>query len=135
LPSICAVVPHRNVLTAPRLKKTPWQQILTVSNQVDNTQRASTFFSSSAAWTNAARQAYCATQGRNGLRFFLPAGATSLHGMTQSDSRFTTISSAGVTIRDWLAAAMNDPDGVVDRVEEGTLASNPSINAFSCAVE
>jgi Pectinacetylesterase len=135
LASICAVVPYRHTLTAPRLKRAPFQQILTVSNQVDNTQRSTTFFSSSAAWTNAARQAYCATRGRTGLHYFLPAGATSLHGMLQSDARFTAISSNGVTVRDWLAAAMADPDGVVDQVGEGTLASTPGVDPFPCPLD
>jgi hypothetical protein len=130
----CAVVPYRQGLTAPRLKGAPFQQILNVSNQVDNTQRATTFFSSSAAWTNAARHAYCTTQGLNGIRYFLPAQAASLHGMLQS-SRFTTMTSDGVTLSDWLAAAMTDPDAVVDLVEEGSLTSNPSINPFACVVD
>jgi Pectinacetylesterase len=135
LNTICAVVPYRQTHTAPRLKATPHQQILNVSNQVDNTQQATTFFSSSAAWTNAARQAYCNTQGLPGIRYFLPAGSTSLHGMLQSNSRFTSITSDGIVLRDWLAAAMSDPDNVADLVEEGTLASSPSINPFPCSVD
>jgi len=131
----CAVVPFRQTHTSARLKATPHQQILNVSNQVDNTQRSTTFFSSSAAWTNAARQAYCDTQGLPGIRYFLPADPTSLHGMLQSDSRFTSITSDGIALRDWLAAAMNDPGNVVDLVEEGTLASNPSIDPFPCVVD
>jgi hypothetical protein len=131
----CAIVPHRQRLSAPRLKGAPYQQILNVSNQVDNTQRSTTYFSSSADWTNAARRAYCATQGLTGLRYFLPARSTSTHGMLQSDSRFTTMTSDGVALRDWLAAAMTDPDAVVDLVEEGTLAADPSINPFACVVD
>ena len=133
--STCGAVPLMHAAHAPRLLAVPEQQILNVSNQVDNTQRSTTFFSSSAAWTNAARQAYCATQGLPGVRYFLPAGATSLHGMLQSDTRFTSITSDGVVLRDWLAAAMSDPDNVVDLVEEGTLASSPSINPFACSVD
>lgn len=88
-----------------------------------------------AAWA-AARQAYCGTRGRTGLRFFLPANPASLHGLSGSDSRFTTITSDGVTLRDWLAAAMSDPDNVADAVEEGTLTtSNPSIAPFPCTVD
>jgi hypothetical protein len=135
LTNLCAIVPWRQQFTAPRLKGAPFQQILNVSNQVDNTQRATTYFSSSAAWTNAVRQSYCATRGLNGIRYFLPAQSTSIHGMLQSDSRFTTMTSDGMSLRDWLAAAMTDPDAVVDRVEEGTLASNPSIAPFACAVD
>ena len=131
----CAVVPYRDRFTSVRLKRAPLQQILTLSNQVDNTQRSTTFFSSSAAWTNAARTAYCSNKGRNGLHYFLPAGATSMHGMLQSNSRFTTISSDGIVLRDWLAEAMSDPDHVADRVEEGTLATNPSIDPFPCGVD
>ena len=131
----CGVVPARLQVTSPRLKAAPFQQILNVSNQVDNTQRATTFFASSAAWTNAVRKSYCDIQGAEGIRYFLPAGASSMHGMLQSDSRFTATASDGVSLRDWLATAMSDPDAVVDLVEEGTLASNPSIDPFACVVD
>jgi hypothetical protein len=40
-----------------------------------------------------------------------------------------------VALRDWLAAAMSDPDNVVDLVEEGTLASSASIDPFPCVVD
>jgi hypothetical protein len=135
LTNLCAIVPWLALHSAPRLKSTPFQQVLNVSNQVDSTQRATTFFSSNAAWTTAVRQSYCDTQGLNGIRYFLPAQATSIHGMLQSDARFTTMTSDGVALRDWLAGAVADPDGVVDRVEEGTLATNPSIAPFACAVD
>ena len=131
----CAIVPYRLQVTSPRLKKPPLQQVLNLSNQVDNTQRASTYFSTSAAWTNAARTAYCGLQGANGIRYFLPALTASTHGMLQSDSRFTGITSDGIALRDWLAAAMNDPDNVVDLVEEGTLADSASIDPFPCTVD
>jgi hypothetical protein len=68
------------------------------------------------------------------IRYFLPAQSTSIHGMLQS-SRFATMTSDGVALRDWLAAAMSDPDAVVDLVEEGSLTSNPSISRFACAVD
>jgi hypothetical protein len=71
-------------------------------------------------------------QGTNGVRYFLPAQSTSIHAMLTSNARFTTMTSDGVTLRDWLAAVMTDPGGVVDRVEEGTLATNRSIAPFAC---
>jgi hypothetical protein len=135
LGSNCAIVPQRLRATSPRLKAAPSQQILNLSNQVDTTQSSTTRFSSSAAWTNTVRASYCNLRGSKGIRYFLPAGSASLHGMLQSDSRFTGVTSDGTSVRDWLAAAMSDPNNVVDRVEEGTLASSPSIDPFPCAVD
>jgi hypothetical protein len=135
LSSACAVVPFRETRFAPRLKATPYQQFLNLSNQVDTTQQVTTRFSSSALWTNTARQSYCDTRGRNGIHYFLPAISSSTHGMVQNSTRFQTITSDGVSLRDYLAAAMADPDGVVDRVEEGSLASSASIDPFPCSVD
>jgi len=135
LDSGCAVVPFRQMRTARRLKATPYQQFLNISNQVDTTQQATTIFPNSAAWTNAARQAYCATQGRTGIHYFLPAIASPIHGMIQNSSRFQTLTSDGVVVRDFMAAAMADPDSVVDLVEEGSLATSASIDPFACTVD
>lgn len=131
----CAVGEVLEAAASVRLKAVPEQQILNVSNQVDNTQRATTFFSSQGAWTQAARDAYCSLQGSNGIRFFLPASSTSTHTLLGSTSRFNNTTSDGVALRDWLEAAMNDPGGVEDRVEEGSLASNPEVEPFGCSVD
>lgn len=136
LSSSCAAITQvGNAITAVRLKAVPEQQVLTTSNQVDNTQQSTTFFGSSAAWTNAARAGYCANQGLNGIHYFLPAHTGSIHTMLQTTSQFTGLTADGITVRDWLANAVADPDGVVDAVEEGTLVTDiPGVNPFSCSI-
>jgi hypothetical protein len=62
-------------------------------------------------------------------------GAVSSRMILTVTSRFTGLTSGGVTAHDWLSAAVSDPDGVVDCVEEGTLVSTLGVNAFTCPVE
>ncbi|MBI3782207.1 MAG: hypothetical protein HY270_02280 [Deltaproteobacteria bacterium] len=129
--SICAVGPHTLAVTSTRLKAVPDQQILTVSNQVDSVQTSTTFFANQTSWTNALRQTYCANQGLNGLRYFLPANPTPIHTMLSTTSLFTGLTSVGVPVNAWLADAIAHPDAVIDRVESGSLAANP----FTCPVD
>jgi hypothetical protein len=133
LSTSCAVVPELQAATAPRLKAVPDQQILNVSNQVDSTQVSTTFFATTADWINALRAAYCTNQGLTGLRFWLPARTPSFHTILRTNSLFTTITAGGVTVRDWLADAMANPNAVVDRVDEGTLVTDyPGTAPISC---
>jgi hypothetical protein len=129
----CAVIPELQAATSPRLKAVPDQQILNISNQVDSTQVSTTFFSTTAAWINALRAAYCTNQGLNGLRHWYPAQTASFHTILRSNTRFTTVTAGGVTVRDWLADAMANPNAVVDRVDEGTLVTDyPGTNPIAC---
>jgi hypothetical protein len=131
----CAVGPIIEAATSPRLKATPWQQILNVSNQVDSVQRSTTGFPSLAAWTNAVRTTYCDERGQTGLRWFLPASSSSIHTMLRSDALFTGLAAQGVVVRDYVSGAMADPDAVLDRVDEGTLvADRPGVSPFPCAL-
>jgi hypothetical protein len=131
----CAVVPGLLAATARRLAAVPEQQILTVSNQIDSTQAITTYFSSTAAWIDALRAAYCVNQDLAGLRYFLPAIPSSMHGMVTNGSRFASVASDGVTLRDWLGAAAAAPGAVVDRVEEGGLQASHGASPFACAVD
>jgi hypothetical protein len=136
LSAACAVGPVLQAATAPRLKAVAEQQILNVSNQVDATQVSTTFFPSTAAWTNALRSSYCALQGTTGIRYFLPASSTSIHTMLRTNARFTGLLADGVSPAQFLADAFASPDAVVDRVEEGTLTTDvPGVLPFPCTVE
>src|SRR4030095_3540453 len=55
LASSCFIGPVLQGATSPRLKAVPEQQILNVSNQVDDVQTSTQFFPSMTAWTNALR--------------------------------------------------------------------------------
>ena len=131
----CGVGPVLLAATAPRLEMMPEQQVLSVSNQVDSTQVATTFFDTTAHWIDALRTAYCATQGLPGLHYFMPANPASIHGIVASTPRFTTMASGGVVMRDWLADAVAAPGAVVDRVEEGGLVGTHGVMPFACPVE
>jgi hypothetical protein len=131
LTASCVVVPNLLAATAVRLKAVPEQQILTLSNQNDSRQWSDTLFSDPAAWINALRTAYCANQGKTGLHYFLPAGDTPTHTMLRTDSLYTGLAAGGVVLRDFLAAAVADPNGVVDRVDE-FVPAYPGVNPFAC---
>lgn len=130
----CAVIPTMHAAHSPRLKAVPEQQLINVSNQVDDVQESTTFFPSRVSWINAMRTAYCASQGMNGIFSFLPASNSSIHGILDA-SRFDTLTVDGVVARDFLGAAMASPNSVVDRVEEGTIAATFGAIAFPCSVD
>jgi hypothetical protein len=58
-----------------------------------------------------------------------------VHVISPRDDLYTGNAVDGVVMRDWLAGAVNDPDAVSDRVEEGTLVEAfPGVDPFACAV-
>ncbi len=132
----CAVGPNLYQASAPRLRGEAEQRFLVLSNQVDDVQVSTTFFPSTPAWINAVRQSYCATQGTNGLSYFLPAITSSRHTIANSTSLFTGQAVDGILMRDWLDLAMNDPDNLFDAVEEGSLVGAiAGVSPFPCAVD
>lgn len=130
----CSVVPLLQELHSERLGEIPEQQLLNVSNQVDNTQVATTYFDSLPEWIDAHRAAYCDKQGLPGLHYFLPAVPSHIHGILGSSSRFPGLRSHDVTLGEWLGNAMADPESVVDLVEEGDLASRYGATPYDCSV-
>jgi hypothetical protein len=131
----CGVGPVLYAATAPRLKAVPEQQILVLSNQVDDTQVGTTFFPDLVTWINAMRLSYCGTMGTNGLHYFLPAITASTHVISTREALYTGQAVDGIIMRDWLAGAITSPNSVVDAVEEGTLVTDyPGVNAFPCDI-
>jgi hypothetical protein len=129
----CAVGPILQAATSPRLKAAPEQQILNVSNQADAVQASTSFFPSMAAWINAVRGAYCANQGLNGIRNWLPGQSTPFHTLLTVGSRWSSVTAAGETLPMFLAGAITDPDAVTDHVDEGTLVADyPGVNPIAC---
>jgi hypothetical protein len=109
--------------------------LLILSNQVDLTQVATTFFSDTPSWINALRAAYCETQGLQGVRYFLPAISENIHVISPRNELYTNRPIDGELMRDWLAGGFTAPDEVVDRVEEGTLVEDyPGTMPFDCPV-
>ncbi|MBX3024360.1 hypothetical protein KF840_05560 [bacterium] len=131
----CGVGPVILEHMAPRLLSVPEQQILVLSNQVDETQVATTFFSSTADWVNALRASYCATRDLPGVSYFMPAIAQNIHVISPRPELYTNYPIDGVLMRDWLASAFTDPEAVTNHVEEGTLVNDyPGVMPFGCDV-
>jgi hypothetical protein len=131
----CGVGPVLLAATSPRLKAVPEQQFLILSNQVDTTQQTTTFFDSIVSWINAMRASYCATQDLPGVHYFMPAISQSVHVISARDDLYTGRAVDGIVMRDWIAGAFSDPDGVTNRVEEGTLVQDyPGVKPFACPV-
>jgi hypothetical protein len=131
--STCGIVPVIHAAHAARLLGVPEQQILSVSNQVDNTQVSTTFFPSLVSWINAVRASYCSLQNTPGLRYFLSANNSSIHG-TVAGGNFSSLSSAGIVLRDWLGSAITAPAALTDAVSEGTLVATRGASPFACPV-
>ena len=131
----CAVGPVILEATSPRLREVPEQQFMILSNQVDDAQVSTTYFKDTPTWVNAMRQAYCDTAALDGVNYFLSPVSTSIHVISVDDERFTTRSVDGQTMQDWFATLLATPNGVVDRVEEGTLTTDiGGVNAFPCSL-
>lgn len=130
----CPVVPIVVAAHAARLLGAPEQQVLQISNQVDNTQVSTTLFPNLVTWINTMRASYCALQGTPGLHYFLSADTTSIHG-TVNKTIFTTLTAGGIVLGDWLAGAMTAPAAVSDAVGEGTLVTTYGANPFGCQVD
>lgn len=121
--------------TAHRLLGTPYQQMLHISNQIDDTQVNTTLFPSRAAFVNTLRSTYCSIQGTPGLHSYLRASSTSIHGQLNNNNWDTAIVE-GTVLRDWLGDAMVDPAAVVDRTDEGTLVADvPGVLPFPCVLD
>jgi hypothetical protein len=129
----CAVVPTMHAAHAARLLATPEQQILNVSNQVDTVQQTTTIFPSLVSWIDAVRTSYCANRGVPGVHYFLSANPSAIHG-TVTTGQFSSLTSAGVVLRDWLGAAATNPAAVTDAVSEGTLVATYGADPFACPV-
>lgn len=137
----CAAGPRLLEVTSPRLKEVPAQQLMILSNQWDQTQVETTYFSNTETWINAMRQAYCDTQGLTGVHYFLPAIPQSVHVISVDDTRFTTREVDGKTMQQWFTEALSDPNAVEDRVEEGNYTEifpidqgAPAVEPFTCSV-
>lgn len=132
---VCAeIFDNLELATAPRLLGEPEQQILNVTNQIDNTQRSTTLFPSNAAFVNTLRANYCSIQGTPGLFSWIRGVHTHIHGeLNQPD--WNTGTADGILLRDWVGGAMANPAGVVDAVETGTVDANISgVLPFPCDI-
>lgn len=118
-----------------RMEYVPEQQWMILTNQNDGTQVGTTFFPSTEAWVNEMRTQYCATKDYVGVNYFLQPISSSVHVISASDVQYTTYVTDGQAMNDWIGQSLVDPDGVVDRVQEGSLVIDiPGVSAFPCTV-
>ncbi|MEM7138435.1 MAG: hypothetical protein AAF500_17780, partial [Myxococcota bacterium] len=133
LDSSCVVGPILNAAHSPRLLGVPEQQLLLISNQVDNVQIGTTGWPDTASFVNEARVQYCAAETLPGVHYFLDAIPTSFHTYLRSNSAYYTFDIASVPLVDWVEQAVFDPTNLNNLVEEGTLTTAyPGVNAFGC---
>jgi len=128
----CAVVPTIAQASAHRLEMLPEQQILHVSNQVDATQSSTTRFPSLRSWIDALRLSYCQHRGRRGIHYFLPA-LSDRHTLMVGANY--TVAAAGEPLNAWLGGLIDDPAGMRDRVDEGSLVASHGVMPFPCALD
>lgn len=131
----CAVGPNMYRAISPRLKQVPEQQMLILSNPKDDTQRGDAFFMDDVSWMNAIRQSYCDTKDLPGINYFLTSVSDeSLHVVSlRSDLWETEVD--GEVMRDWFVRAMEQPDTLQSRVEEGDFTEvYPGVEPFPCEV-
>jgi len=131
----CGVGPVVLEHMSPRLLQVPEQQMMILSNQVDQTQVETTFFSATADWVNAMRTSYCDTHELPGVNYFLTPISDSIHVISPRPELYTAFPVDGMIMRDWLASVFTAPTTVGDQVQEGTLVQDvPGVLPFPCAV-
>ena len=120
---------------APRLRQVPEQQLLILGNQKDNTQERDAFFEDEAFFINTMRRTYCASKGLNGIHWYLTSASDrSVHVVTLRPE-FWAGEVAGEAMRDWFRHAIEDPDTLESRAEEGDfVAAIPGVEPFPCEV-
>jgi hypothetical protein len=130
----CAVGPDNLAAIAPRLRQVPEQQILVFSNQKDVIQQRDAFFGENEAlFINTMRRAYCDTKDLDGIHWYLTSVSDqSVHVVTLQPELYRG-EVAGLSMRDWLAGAIDAPDTVVDRAENGDFGTVvPGVEPFPC---
>jgi len=133
LDSDCAVGPVLNAAHSERLLTTPTQQLLVLSNQVDNVQVNTTGWPDTVSFVNEARTQYCNQETLPGVRFFLDAIPSSFHTYLTSTTNYTTREIAGVSVSDWVEQSILDPTNLPNLAEEGTLTTAfPGVLPFAC---
>ena len=131
----CAVGPILSEALAKRLKQVPEQQMLILSNPVDDIQMGDAYFQDTDFWINTMREAYCDTKDLNGIHYFLTSVSdSSIHCITVRPDLWE-VPVNGVSMKEWFELAINDPDSVTDQAEEANFTTDiPGVEPFDCEV-
>jgi hypothetical protein len=121
---------------SPRLQQVPNQNILMLSNQRDRTQAGDAFFPDEASFLNGMRQMYCDTRDLPGVYWYLTSVSdVSTHVITLQQDLWTGAVD-GEILNDFLLTAVEAPDDLRSRVEEGDFVEVlPGVEPFPCALE
>ncbi len=135
----CAVGPVLFEALSPRLLQVPEQQVLFLSNQYDATASGDAFFDTPGGYANALRDGYCAAEDLSGVHWYLTSTSDmSVHVVSPRDE-FWTGSVAGETMSDWFVRAVEQPETMASRAEEGDFTTSEieelaGIEPFACAL-
>ncbi|MEM1416591.1 MAG: pectin acetylesterase-family hydrolase, partial [Myxococcota bacterium] len=135
----CAVGTVLFEALSPRLLQVPEQQLLFLSNQYDATASGDAFFETPGGYANALREGYCAAEDLPGVHYYLTSTSeASVHVVSPRDE-FWSGSVAGEVMRDWFVRAVEQPETMASRAEEGdfttsTIEELAGIEPFACDV-
>jgi hypothetical protein len=131
----CAVGGVIYTAIAPRLRQVPEQQMLVLSNQKDETQQRDAFFDDEAHFINTMRREYCTHKDLNGIQFYLTGVSDQSVHVVSLRPNLWEGEVAGETMRDWFRRAIEAPDTLEDRAEEGEFVTAvPGVEPFPCEV-
>ncbi len=132
----CAVGPILYNAISPRLKQVPEQQMMILTNPLDDVQMNDAYFNNNRPfWINTMRKAYCETRELPGINYYFTSiSDESVHVISLRDDLWLE-SVDGETMKDWLWGAYTSPDTVVSRVEEADFVTAiPGVNPYPCDV-
>ena len=133
--SDCALGSEIAGALAPRLLRVPEQQLLLLSNQVDDIQAGDAYFTSREGFVNALRQTFCDTRELNGVSWYLTGVSSESVHVISPRAELWAGEVAGVALRDWMEAATNG-ERVPSLAEEGDLVTAvPGATPFPCALD
>jgi len=120
--------------TSPRLKAVPNQQMMILTNQNDQTQVGTTYFTSTESWINVMRQSVCDTRDLPGIHYYLTNLTSGVHVVSLGGLYLQSVD--GEVMDDWLyGGVVTAPDSVVDRIQEGDFVQDiPGVDPFPCTV-
>ena len=132
----CALASVLTEALSPRLLSVPEQQVLMLSNQLDDIQAGDAYFTSSEGFVNVLRQTYCDTKDLPGVAWYLTGVSdVSVHVVTIR-SELWGGSVGGMVMRDWFEQVALEGVEAASFAEEGDFtAVFEGVEPFPCAVD
>ncbi len=129
----CSAGPVLTERLSARLERVPEQQMMILSNPLDDTQMGDAFFGDRATWINAIRQTYCDTRDFVGVNYYLTSESQESTHVVSLRPEFFEGAVDGVVMSDWLASVFDDPASVSSHAEEADFVADvPGVKPFPC---